>query len=158
MLTSDAIDEAVRILNRVRRDAPLLHSTIHGEQHWQAVAKIGLRLAVETPGAEPRLAALFAILHDCRPRMIITTQITAGARPVCWMSCAHPTTSRSRTQTSPDSGRRSRCTTTVGPRSIRRSAHAGTPTGFAYHESGSNPKTSCSQHAPDAEGGTGPEP
>jgi uncharacterized protein len=66
MLTTDEIDEAVRILNRVRRGAPLLHSTIHGEPHWQAVARIGLRLAVETPGAEPRLAALFAILHDCR--------------------------------------------------------------------------------------------
>jgi uncharacterized protein len=65
MLTTDAIEEAVRVLELVRPDAPLLYSTIHGEPHWQAVARIGLRLAAETPGAEPRLAALFAILHDC---------------------------------------------------------------------------------------------
>src|SRR5271165_5111284 len=60
------IDEALAILERVTGTAPLAGSRIHGEQHWQAVARIGLRLAGATCGADERIALLFAILHDAR--------------------------------------------------------------------------------------------
>jgi uncharacterized protein len=40
-------------------------SSIHGQQHWQTVAAFGLILARETPGADPIVALLFGILHDC---------------------------------------------------------------------------------------------
>ena len=40
-------------------------SSIHGQQHWQTVAAFGLILAQQTPGADPIVALLFGILHDC---------------------------------------------------------------------------------------------
>jgi uncharacterized protein len=67
MLSSSDIAESLAILKRVRGTAPLAGSDVHGEQHWQAVARIGLYLAALTQGAKPRIALLFAILHDsCR--------------------------------------------------------------------------------------------
>ena len=66
MLSTAQIDELLSITALARRTAPLVQSSIHGELHWQAVARIGLRLSAGTPGAESHLVALFAILHDCR--------------------------------------------------------------------------------------------
>src|SRR5436190_984127 len=45
--------------------APHGESEIHGQQHWQTVAAFGLILAQSTPGADPIVALLFGILHDC---------------------------------------------------------------------------------------------
>jgi uncharacterized protein len=43
-----------------------VHSSIHGEQHWQAVARIGARIARDTRGGDLEVVWLFAILHDSR--------------------------------------------------------------------------------------------
>jgi len=67
MLSEQQTVELLAVLEHARRSAPLLHSSIHGEHHWQHVAVIGARLAAATSGADPQLALLFAVLHDsCR--------------------------------------------------------------------------------------------
>lgn len=50
-------------------DAVLAHSRSqeterHGPDHWKRVAVAGARLAGETPGADPLVVFLFAVLHD----------------------------------------------------------------------------------------------
>jgi uncharacterized protein len=54
-----------RLVATVAAFATHAESSIHGPQHWQTVAAFGLILARETPGADPILALLFGILHDC---------------------------------------------------------------------------------------------
>jgi len=67
MLSAEHANEFVAIVERGRRSAPLAYSSIHGEQHWQSVARIGSRLAADTAAADLRLVLLFAALHDaCR--------------------------------------------------------------------------------------------
>jgi uncharacterized protein len=67
LLSDEDIAQSLRVLEHARRAAPLVHSTIHGERHWQTVARIGLHLAGLTHGAALRVTGLFAILHDaCR--------------------------------------------------------------------------------------------
>jgi uncharacterized protein len=39
-------------------------SILHGPDHWQRVAEYGAKLCEATPGADPHVAALFAVLHD----------------------------------------------------------------------------------------------
>ena len=39
-------------------------STLHGEEHWKAVAITGLAIARQTPGADPAFIVAFAQLHD----------------------------------------------------------------------------------------------
>jgi uncharacterized protein len=39
-------------------------SPLHGTGHWRAVAATGLRLALQTSGANPALVFAFAMLHD----------------------------------------------------------------------------------------------
>ena len=56
----DALVQAIAAL------APVGSSQIHGQQHWQTVSAFGTILARETPGADPVLALLFGILHDCQ--------------------------------------------------------------------------------------------
>jgi uncharacterized protein len=66
MPSDEGLAELFAIVELARRTAPLVHSAIHGEQHWQCVARIGSRLAATTSGADLRIALLFAVLHDCR--------------------------------------------------------------------------------------------
>lgn len=65
-LSDPAIGGLLWIAEQVVAAAPLAASPLHGEQHWQAVARIGARLAVETPGPDLRAVLLFALLHDAR--------------------------------------------------------------------------------------------
>ena len=53
------------LVRAVAAFAPNGDSHLHGEQHWQTVAAFGLILAQQTPGADPIVALLFGILHDC---------------------------------------------------------------------------------------------
>lgn len=43
-----------------------LNSKLHGPEHWLHVFLYGARLAKQTPGADPRVVGLFAVLHDSR--------------------------------------------------------------------------------------------
>jgi uncharacterized protein len=61
-----AIPDPDALVRAIRALAPHGGSTIHGEQHWQTVAAFGTILARETPGADPTIALLFGILHDCQ--------------------------------------------------------------------------------------------
>ena len=54
------------LVEAVGAQAPLRNGWLHGERHWQTVATIGEVLARETPGADPAVALLFGVLHDCR--------------------------------------------------------------------------------------------
>ena len=66
-MVSDApLEELLEILELARSGAPLVDSPVHGEQHWQCVARIGARLAAGTPGADVQFALLFGVLHDSR--------------------------------------------------------------------------------------------
>ena len=54
------------LVEAVAAQAPLRHGWLHGERHWQTVATIGEVLCRETLGADPAVALLFGLLHDCR--------------------------------------------------------------------------------------------
>ena len=54
------------LVEAVAAQAPLRGGWLHGERHWQTVATIGEVLCRETPGADPAVALLFGLLHDCR--------------------------------------------------------------------------------------------
>src|SRR4029079_4080904 len=47
------------LLDVVRGEATGIGSSIHGEQHWKAVARAGLDIAARTPGADPTVVFLF---------------------------------------------------------------------------------------------------
>ena len=66
MLSAQQQNELLAVLEHAGRTAPLVHSTIHGEHHWQCVARIGAHLARATNGADVRFVLLFAVLHDSR--------------------------------------------------------------------------------------------
>src|SRR3954453_15669010 len=53
------------LVRTVAAFSPTSGSEIHGQQHWQTVAAFGTILARQTPGADPGVALLFGILHDC---------------------------------------------------------------------------------------------
>jgi uncharacterized protein len=61
-----AIPDPDALVSAVAAFAPMSTSSIHGPQHWQTVAAFGTILARETPGADPIVALLFGILHDCQ--------------------------------------------------------------------------------------------
>lgn len=65
MLVQQIIPDPDALVSAVAAFAPHGDSHIHGPQHWQTVAAFGLILAQETPGADPVVALLFGILHDC---------------------------------------------------------------------------------------------
>ena len=50
----------------VKSTALALESWDHGPRHWRDVARVGIRLAEATPGADPELIFLFGLLHDTR--------------------------------------------------------------------------------------------
>ena len=54
------------LLAEVTAQADQQLASIHGEQHWRAVAATGLRLLRETPNADPVVVLLFGLLHDSR--------------------------------------------------------------------------------------------
>jgi uncharacterized protein len=56
------------LLAEVRSASTSLLSRLHGEQHWQDVAAMGLDLAELTPGADVLTVLLFGLLHDCMRR------------------------------------------------------------------------------------------
>lgn len=47
------------------RDATHATSTLHGEQHWRAVADAGVEIALHGGGC-PKLALAFGMIHDCQ--------------------------------------------------------------------------------------------
>lgn len=60
--------EAQRLIPLARAyatDAAML-SPVHGPAHWKEVLANGLRLCASTPEADPHVAKLFAVLHDCQ--------------------------------------------------------------------------------------------
>src|ERR1700694_1219614 len=65
-LSEEEDGELLAVVEQARRMAPLVHSTIHGEQHWQCVARIGAHLARAPDAAALRFTLLFAVLHDSR--------------------------------------------------------------------------------------------
>jgi len=56
----DALLKRVEFVSPCAADSPT-----HGRDHWRRVAEVGLELARETPGADPRVVLLFALFHDC---------------------------------------------------------------------------------------------
>ena len=58
------IPDVGRLVDAVYERAPLGGSYIHGDQHWRAVAEVGLRLLEDNPRANPHVVLLFALLHD----------------------------------------------------------------------------------------------
>ena len=45
-----------------------LASRVHGREHWNVVARVGVELAARTPGADVGVILLFALAHDTRRR------------------------------------------------------------------------------------------
>jgi uncharacterized protein len=64
--TLDAVSDLDALLAEVRAGSALRHSSVHGEQHWRAVAQAGLVLCRELPRADAEVVFLFALLHDAR--------------------------------------------------------------------------------------------
>jgi uncharacterized protein len=54
------------LVQRVMRGYRLSRVGIHGPHHWLRVLENGRRLAALTPGADPAVVELFALLHDSR--------------------------------------------------------------------------------------------
>lgn len=59
-----AIPDIDRLVEAVEERSPLHASYIHGDQHWRAVAEVGLRLLADERKADPVVVLLFAIFHD----------------------------------------------------------------------------------------------
>jgi uncharacterized protein len=53
-----------KLLETVREHAQVGGSYVHGEQHWRAVAEVGLRLLEDNRRADPDVVFLFALFHD----------------------------------------------------------------------------------------------
>lgn len=60
------LDDWGRLLDEARAGAPLAHDPMHGELHWRAVARAGLRIRDLAPRLDPRVMIAFGMLHDCR--------------------------------------------------------------------------------------------
>jgi uncharacterized protein len=58
------IPSLARLLEAVEEASTLHSSYIHGDQHWRAVAEVGLRLVGERPKADRDVVFLFSLLHD----------------------------------------------------------------------------------------------
>ena len=53
-----------KLFKKLRRDAMLFRSRIHGIYHWKTVERNGLYLA-QFSGADPAVVSHFAFFHDC---------------------------------------------------------------------------------------------
>ena len=58
------VPDLERLLAAVEEHSPLHGSYVHGEQHWRAVAEVGLRLLPENRKADAIVVFLFALFHD----------------------------------------------------------------------------------------------
>jgi uncharacterized protein len=58
------IPDLERLIAAVHERSPLHQSYIHGDQHWRAVAEVGLRLLPDNRKADPIVVLLFALFHD----------------------------------------------------------------------------------------------
>jgi uncharacterized protein len=58
------IPDLERLLAAVEERSPRFDSYIHGEQHWRAVAEVGLRLIADERKADRMVVFLFALFHD----------------------------------------------------------------------------------------------
>jgi uncharacterized protein len=58
------VPDVERLVDAVHERSPLHSSYIHGDQHWRAVAEVGLRLLPENRRADPMVVFLFALFHD----------------------------------------------------------------------------------------------
>jgi uncharacterized protein len=61
-----AIPDLERLLDALRERSPRHDSYIHGEQHWRAVAEVGLRLLADSRKADRLVVFLFALFHDAK--------------------------------------------------------------------------------------------
>jgi uncharacterized protein len=59
-----AIPDIDRLVAAIHERSPLHRSYVHGDQHWRAVAEVGLRLLPETRRADPTVVFLFSLFHD----------------------------------------------------------------------------------------------
>ena len=59
-----AIPDLERLLSAVEDRSPRFGSYIHGDQHWRAVAEVGLRLIADERKADRIVVFLFALFHD----------------------------------------------------------------------------------------------
>ena len=58
------IPDLDRLIDAVHERSPLHRSYVHGDQHWRAVAEVGLRLLPDNRLADPIVVFLFALFHD----------------------------------------------------------------------------------------------
>ncbi|MGF1635040.1 MAG: hypothetical protein ACFCVE_14400 [Phycisphaerae bacterium] len=58
------VPSVTKLVDAVREASDNRNSVTHGEAHWKCVAWSGLDLAHATPGADPAVVFLFALLHD----------------------------------------------------------------------------------------------
>jgi uncharacterized protein len=59
-----AIPDMSKLVEAVHERSPLNQSYIHGDQHWRAVAEVGLRLLPDNRKADATVVLLFALFHD----------------------------------------------------------------------------------------------
>ena len=59
-----AIPSLDRLVGAVHERSVLHRSYIHGDQHWRAVAEVGLKLLADNRRADPLVVFLFALFHD----------------------------------------------------------------------------------------------
>jgi len=58
------VPDVERLVAAVHERSPLHRSYIHGDQHWRAVAEVGVRLLPDERKADPMVVFLFALFHD----------------------------------------------------------------------------------------------
>lgn len=58
------VPDIERLIGAVQERSSLHSSYIHGDQHWRAVAEVGLRLLPDERKADPMVVFLFAVFHD----------------------------------------------------------------------------------------------
>jgi uncharacterized protein len=58
------IPDIDRLVSAVHERSPLHTSYIHGDQHWRAVAEVGLKLLPDERKADPLVVFLFSLFHD----------------------------------------------------------------------------------------------
>src|SRR5438270_974154 len=58
------VPDLERLLAAVEERSPLYRSYIHGEQHWRAVAEVGLKLLEDQRRADRMVVFLFSLFHD----------------------------------------------------------------------------------------------
>jgi uncharacterized protein len=59
-----AVPDPEALVARVLAGSPHAGSRLHGEQHWQAVARAGAELIEAGSGANPAVVFCFALVHD----------------------------------------------------------------------------------------------